>query len=68
MLAELKKHYAEWETNLEKATAKKAELEKFVEDFSIELYEKFKGALSDLMLSHDYSETSNRRFSSSVFC
>ncbi|XP_044950055.1 uncharacterized protein LOC123399735 [Hordeum vulgare subsp. vulgare] len=41
-LAELKKHYAEWETNLEKATTKKAELEKFIEDFSVELSEKNK--------------------------
>lgn len=46
-LAELKRHYCEWETNLKIATAKKAELEQFVEDFSVELCEKLQAFAAD---------------------
>lgn len=58
-LAELKKHYTEWEINPEKATTKKDELEKFIEDFAVELCEKLKGMSSVRILPHDNSEISD---------
>ncbi|KAI4994394.1 hypothetical protein ZWY2020_029442 [Hordeum vulgare] len=39
-LVDLKRHYAEWVAKFEKVTAKKAELEKFIEEFSVEHCEK----------------------------
>lgn len=42
-IAELKKSYAEWETKLERVTAKKLEMEQFIEEFGKDASEKLKG-------------------------
>ncbi|KAI4975179.1 hypothetical protein ZWY2020_048786 [Hordeum vulgare] len=46
-LAELKRHYAKWESKFEKVAAKKVELETFIEDFNVEHCEKLKAFSAD---------------------
>lgn len=47
-IAELKKSYAEWETKLERVTAKKLELEQFIEEFGDAASEKLKEFCDDV--------------------
>lgn len=42
-IADPKKSYAEWETKFLEVSVKRAELEKFVEDFGLDLVGKLKG-------------------------